>query len=123
MDVTRQDSIDTAVGKTISTFGQIDILINNAAICWIKPDRTRHKRKRHFARSCGRRTLGWCRCVFAKHEGKAPGQKKIEVGDAVPFGRMGTAQDLTVMAVFLASCDADYIIAQTYNIDGGQWMS
>jgi len=60
---------------------------------------------------------------FAKHEGKAPGQKKQEVGDAVPFGRMGTAEDLTGMAVFLASDDAAYIVAQTYNVDGGNWMS
>ena len=31
--------------------------------------------------------------------------------------------DLTGMAVFLASKEADYILAQTYNVDGGQWMS
>jgi galactitol 2-dehydrogenase len=60
---------------------------------------------------------------FAKYEGKAPGQKKAEVGAAVPFGRMGTAADLTGMAVFLASDDAAYIVAQTYNVDGGNWMS
>lgn len=60
---------------------------------------------------------------FAKYENKAPGQKKREVGDAVPFGRMGTAQDLTGMAVFLASNEAEYIVAQTYNVDGGNWMS
>ena len=60
---------------------------------------------------------------FAKYENKAPGQKKKEVGEAVPFGRMGTANDLTGMAIFLASPEADYIVAQTYNVDGGQWMS
>ncbi|MBU3031010.1 L-iditol 2-dehydrogenase [Paracoccus marinaquae] len=60
---------------------------------------------------------------FAKYEGKAPGQKKREVGAAVPYGRMGTAADLTGMAIFLASDEADYIVAQTYNVDGGQWMS
>jgi NAD(P)-dependent dehydrogenase (short-subunit alcohol dehydrogenase family) len=60
---------------------------------------------------------------FAKYEKKAPGQKKKEVGAAVPYGRMGTAQDLTGMAIFLASDEADYIVAQTYNVDGGQWMS
>ena len=60
---------------------------------------------------------------FAKYEGKAPGQKKQEVGDAVPYGRMGRASDLTGMAVFLASSDSDYVVAQTYNVDGGQWMS
>ncbi len=60
---------------------------------------------------------------FAKYENKAPGQKKKEVGESVPFGRMGTAEDLTGMAVFLASDAAEYIVAQTYNVDGGQWMS
>jgi D-sorbitol dehydrogenase (acceptor) len=60
---------------------------------------------------------------FAKYENKAPGQKKKEVGQSVPFGRMGVAQDLTGMAVFLASEEANYIVAQTYNVDGGQWMS
>jgi galactitol 2-dehydrogenase len=60
---------------------------------------------------------------FAKYENKAPGQKKKEVGRAVPYGRMGTADDLTGMAIFLASDEANYIVAQTYNVDGGQWMS
>jgi NAD(P)-dependent dehydrogenase (short-subunit alcohol dehydrogenase family) len=60
---------------------------------------------------------------FAKYENKAPGQKKAEVGAAVPFGRMGKAEDLTGMAVFLASDEARYVVAQTYNVDGGQWMS
>ncbi len=60
---------------------------------------------------------------FAKYENKAPGQKKREVGANVPFGRMGRPDDLAGMAVFLASDEADYIVAQTYNVDGGQWMS
>ena len=60
---------------------------------------------------------------FAKYENKAPGQKKKEVGAAVPYGRMGTAEDLTGMAIFLASPDSDYVVAQTYNVDGGNWMS
>jgi D-sorbitol dehydrogenase (acceptor) len=49
--------------------------------------------------------------------------EKQEVGAAVPFGRMGTADDLTGMAIFLASDEAEYIVAQTYNVDGGNWMS
>ena len=60
---------------------------------------------------------------FAKAEEKAPGQKKREVGEAVPIGRMGTAADLVGMAVFLASAESDYVVAQTYNVDGGNWMS
>ncbi|AWK84917.1 L-iditol 2-dehydrogenase [Azospirillum thermophilum] len=61
--------------------------------------------------------------LFARHEGLQPGEKKRMVGEAVPFGRMGRAEDLTGMAIFLASAEADYIVAQTYNVDGGNWMS
>lgn len=60
---------------------------------------------------------------FAKYENRPLGEKKRLVGEAVPYGRMGRAEDLTGMAVFLASPEADYIVAQTYNVDGGNWMS
>jgi D-sorbitol dehydrogenase (acceptor) len=61
--------------------------------------------------------------LFARYEGLNPGEKKKQVGTAVPYGRMGRAEDLTGMAVFLASAEADYIVAQTYNVDGGNWMN
>ncbi|QGZ37093.1 L-iditol 2-dehydrogenase [Stappia indica] len=61
--------------------------------------------------------------LFAKYEGRAPGEKKRLVGAAVPYGRMGTAEDLTGMAIFLAGPESDYVVAQTYNVDGGNWMS
>ncbi|NHB75949.1 L-iditol 2-dehydrogenase [Rhodobacter calidifons] len=61
--------------------------------------------------------------LFAKYEGKPLGQKKREVGAAVPYGRMGRPEDMTGAAVFLASAEADYIVAQTLNVDGGNWMS
>lgn len=61
--------------------------------------------------------------MFAKLEGKKPGQKKAEVEAGVPAGRFATPDDLTGMAVFLASSQSDYIVSQTYNVDGGQWMS
>ncbi|MBF0280498.1 MAG: L-iditol 2-dehydrogenase [SAR324 cluster bacterium] len=61
--------------------------------------------------------------LFAKYEGLQLGEKKRMVGDAVPYGRMGTPEDLTGAAVFLASEDANYIVAQTLNVDGGNWMS
>ena len=60
---------------------------------------------------------------FAKWENRPLGEKKRLVGEAVPFGRMGTAQDLVGMAVFLASSESDYVVSQTYNVDGGNWMS
>ncbi len=60
---------------------------------------------------------------FAKYEGKPLGQKKREVGSAVPFGRMGSADDLTGMAIFLATDEAKYIVAQCFGVDGGNWMA
>lgn len=61
--------------------------------------------------------------LFAKYENRPLGEKQRIVGEAVPYGRMGRADDLTGMAIFLASEEAGYIVAQTYNVDGGQWMS
>lgn len=199
LDVTDADSIDEAVQTTLTQFGQIDILINNAAVFSAAPiteitrgDFTRvfdinvagtlftmQAVARHMieqgikgriinmASQAGRRgeplVAVYCAskaavisvtqsaglnliqhginvnaispgvvdgehwdgvdAFFAKYEGKAPGQKKAEVGAGVPYGRMGRAEDLTGMAVFLASDEADYIVGQTYNVDGGQWMS
>lgn len=199
MDVTDQSSIESAVDETISAFGQIDILINNAAVFTAAPivEVTRSDYQRVFdinfagtlftlqavarhmisagvkgkiiniASQAGRRgeplVSVYCAskaavisltqsaglnlikhginvnaispgvvdgehwdgvdAFFAKYEGKAPGQKKKEVGAGVPYGRMGAAEDLTGMAVFLASSEADYIVSQCYNVDGGQWMS
>ncbi|MFN3155975.1 MULTISPECIES: L-iditol 2-dehydrogenase [Marivita] len=199
MDVTDQASIDSAVAASVEQLGQIDILINNAAIFTAAPitEITRAEYARTFdinvagalftlqavarhmidhrikgriinmASQAGRRgeplVAVYCAtkaaiisltqsaglnliehginvnaispgvvdgehwdgvdAFFAKYENKAPGQKKREVGASVPYGRMGTADDLTGMAVFLASDDAEYIVAQCYNVDGGQWMS
>lgn len=199
MDVTDPRSIDAAVAQTVQAFGQIDILINNAALFTAAPiieiDRADYTRvfdinvagtlftlqavAKHMidagvkgkiinmASQAGRRgeplVAVYCAtkaavisltqsagldlikhginvnaiapgvvdgehwdgvdAFFAKHEGKAPGQKKAEVAAAVPFGRMGQPEDLTGMAVFLASEEAAYVVAQCYNVDGGQWMS
>jgi len=199
MDITDQASIDSGVAATVHALGQIDILINNAALFSAAPiteitredyarvfdinvagtlftlqavakhmiDRGQGGKIINMASQAGRRgeALVGVYCAtkaavisltqsaalnliehginvnaiapgvvdgehwdgvdafFAKYENKAPGQKKAEVGAAVPFGRMGTAKDLTGMAVLLASSDADYIVAQTYNVDGGNWMS
>lgn len=60
---------------------------------------------------------------FAEYENKPKGQKKKEVGEAVPLGRMGDPRDVADPCVFLASDEARYITAQTLNVDGGNWMS
>jgi len=199
MDVSSQASIDAGVSEAIQRLGQIDLLVNNAALFTAAPiveiERADYERifsvnvagvlftlqavARHMierglrghiinmASQAGRRgeALVGVYCAskaavisltqsagldlirhgihvnaiapgvvdgehwdgvdayFARHEGKPPGQKKREVGAAVPYGRMGRASDLTGMAVFLASEEAEYIVAQTYNVDGGNWMS
>nr|WP_295708687.1 L-iditol 2-dehydrogenase [uncultured Halomonas sp.] len=61
--------------------------------------------------------------LFARFENRPLGEKKRLVGEAVPFGRMGLPEDHTGAAVFLASQDSDYVVAQTLNVDGGNWMS
>jgi D-sorbitol dehydrogenase (acceptor) len=61
--------------------------------------------------------------MFAKYEGLPIGEKKRLVGEAVPYGRMGKVEDMTGCAVFLASPESEYIVAQTFNVDGGNWMS
>ena len=61
--------------------------------------------------------------LFARYEDRAIGEKKRLVGEAVPYGRMGRPEDLAGAALFLASDDAEYVVAQTLNVDGGNWMS
>ena len=61
--------------------------------------------------------------LFAKYENRPRGEKKRLVGEAVPFGRMGLPEDHVGAAVFLASSDSDFVVAQTLNVDGGNWMS
>ena len=57
--------------------------------------------------------------LFARYEHRPIGEKKRLAGEAVPYGRMGVPDDQTGAAVFLASSDSDYVVAQTLNVDGG----
>ena len=61
--------------------------------------------------------------LFAKYENLPLGEKKKQVGLAVPLGYMGDPQDICGAAIFLASDEASYITAQTLNVDGGNVMS
>jgi NAD(P)-dependent dehydrogenase (short-subunit alcohol dehydrogenase family) len=57
--------------------------------------------------------------LYSSQFGLSPGQKKREVGLAVPYGRMGHSWEVASAAVFLASTEAEYIVGQTLNVDGG----
>lgn len=57
--------------------------------------------------------------LFATAEHKEIGQKKREVGEAVPLGYMGYPFEVARVAVFLASAQSQYMTAQTVNVDGG----
>jgi L-iditol 2-dehydrogenase len=60
---------------------------------------------------------------FAKWEGLKPGEKKASVAKSVPIGRFADPEDITGMAIFLASSESNYILAQTFGVDGGNWMA
>ncbi len=60
---------------------------------------------------------------FAKIYGWKEGEPKKKFSEAIPMGRMEQPEDITGMAVFLASSDSDYITQQCYNVDGGNWPS
>jgi D-sorbitol dehydrogenase (acceptor) len=198
-DVTRQESINAMVSATVTAFGGIDVLVNNAALFDLAPivEITHASFRRLFdvnvegllftlqavakqmiaqgrggkiinmASQAGRRgeplVAVYCASKaavisitqsaalnliqyginvnaiapgvvdnehwddvdrrFAHYENLPIGEKKRRVGAAVPIGRMARPEEIAGLATFLASSDADYIVAQTYNIDGGNWMS
>lgn len=41
----------------------------------------------------------------------------------VPYGRMGQASEIASAALFLASPEAEYVVGQALNVDGGNVLS
>ncbi|HEV2107877.1 MAG TPA: L-iditol 2-dehydrogenase [Thermomicrobiales bacterium] len=60
---------------------------------------------------------------FAKLLNMEVGEPKRTFIQSIPLGRIEQPEDVTGMAVFLASSEADYITQQTFNVDGGNWPS
>jgi len=56
---------------------------------------------------------------WSELEQRPPGSVWQDRTRNIPMGRPETTEDVTGMAVFLASADADYITGQSYNVDGG----
>ncbi len=59
---------------------------------------------------------------FARLKNEPHGESRRAAEAAVPIGRMAQPADLTGMAVFLASPESDYIVGQTFGVDGGVWL-
>ena len=87
-------------------------------------DPARHQRQRDRAGRGGQRALGPCRCPFRSVRGPAAGREEAprrrRPSRSAAWRSRRRSRGL---AAFLASADADYIVAQTYNIDGGNWMA
>ncbi len=60
---------------------------------------------------------------FAKLLNLPEGEPKRRFSAMIPLGRMEQPEDVTGMAVLLASADSDYITQQCFNVDGGNWPS
>jgi meso-butanediol dehydrogenase/(S,S)-butanediol dehydrogenase/diacetyl reductase len=52
-----------------------------------------------------------------------PGELMAEWVSNIPLGRVGTADDVANLLLFLGSDDAGYITGQAINIDGGMFMN
>jgi NAD(P)-dependent dehydrogenase (short-subunit alcohol dehydrogenase family) len=61
--------------------------------------------------------------MFAKSEKLQPHGKTRIVGAAAPCGRMARPDEIGGLATFLACEEADAMVAQTCNIDDGNWMN
>ncbi len=48
-----------------------------------------------------------------------PEETRKKLVEVIPMGRMGTAEDVAALVVFLAGVDAGYITGQTIAVDGG----
>jgi glucose 1-dehydrogenase len=63
---------------------------------------------------------GW---IDTPGEREAFGEEAISrAGAALPWGRLGTPEDIGKAAAFLASQDADYITGAALRVDGGIWL-
>ncbi len=57
--------------------------------------------------------------AFASDMNRAARDAPDEVGNKIPLGRIGNAEDLAGAAIFLASRAGDYVVGDTLTVDGG----
>ncbi len=82
----------------------------------------------HFARTLAAELTPYHINVNVINPGwiNTPGERKFyteeqiqEAGKAIPWGRIGTPEDIAAAAAFLASDEADYITGSSLTVDGG----
>lgn len=61
---------------------------------------------------------GWFRTALNEDVYRAPGELARR-NATIPLGRIGSAEDTSKLALFLASDDSDYITGESIEIDGG----
>jgi 2-keto-3-deoxy-L-fuconate dehydrogenase len=60
--------------------------------------------------------------ALSKETGRSPEAVRQSFIDRQPMGRLGTAQEVAALALFLVSDEASYITAQPHLVDGGMAM-
>jgi 2-keto-3-deoxy-L-fuconate dehydrogenase len=56
---------------------------------------------------------------LSKSSGKTIDKVRQDFVDRQPMGRLGTAEEVAMLALFLASDESSYITGQTHLVDGG----
>jgi len=57
--------------------------------------------------------------ALSKQTGKSPDEVRLGFVERQPMGRLGTAREVALLALFLASDEASYITGQPHLVDGG----
>ena len=129
-DVTKLEEIKETIKKTVDTFGNVDILVNNAAGFG--------GGKTYAASKAG--MIGLAKELsqeLAKHRinvnvlgtgltdtrmAHLPGRSWEDETKGLPWYRVGTPKDQASAIVFLVSEAAEYITGQVLCPNGGAWM-
>ncbi|SDG02348.1 Enoyl-(Acyl carrier protein) reductase [Celeribacter baekdonensis] len=60
---------------------------------------------------------------FAARDGQSLGDKTRSVAAMIPIARFATPEEVAEVVVFLISDRASYVVGQTWNVDGGNFLS